>query len=220
MNLRKKFLTHLDAKELQLLNQIPEIHIKNGTVLFDQKQPYYIRRADGSPMAIIDTTGSMNYIDDEANMLLTETKLIVRRGAKYFNTLDLAQVEEFTINKFIISNWLQTSKQTIAPVSYGLFLMLSCIFFCCCWPLSGWWFRRHPRIATAAVTPAEILITVSCAAGIAAPNISYLLLSTLYLLIGILSCKGTSAKQDKLNKPNLLAVLEEDLHEDAHSHAT
>ena len=71
----------------------------------------------------------MNYIDDASvHLLLTETRLIVRRGQNLFNTFGLDMVEDLYIDKHVINGWFQIVKEMVAPLSYGIFLLLSFIF--------------------------------------------------------------------------------------------
>lgn len=212
LSLRNQMLTSLGASELNLLNQVPDLHIENGRTIYPQTKPYFITRANGTPLAIIDTTGSMNFIDDDNVMaLLTETELIVRLGPNQFNTLDLSQVSSLHINKQILRSWLWTAKKTLAPLSYGIFLLISYLFtllFLLLISLIGLLIStaahaslKFPgvlRIAAAAATPSIILITLTVAVDNATPLAVYTapVLTVSYLLIGILSCKKHNAEKE------------------------
>jgi hypothetical protein len=230
LNLRDQMVESIDSNQLQIINQLPDIHIKNGQVDMDQQKPHYIKHA-GKTVAIIDTTGSMNYIaDDNVMALLTSDKLIVRRGATQFNTLDLAEVADFHLNKEIANEWLQTTKNAIAPLSYGLFLLLSYIFAMLAMLVvaiaglilsmamhGSLKFSGAVRIATAAVTPAIILITISAVAGQSIPSLAYVAVTLLYLYIGIKACSKPAEASDA-PKINLAALIhEEPAHADSHA---
>jgi hypothetical protein len=220
LSMRDKMLHSLETSHIDLVNQIPEIHIVNGTVTVDQIQPYYITRKDGTPLMIIDTTGSMNYIDNAHVMaLLTERKLIVRSGKNHFNTLELSQVSDFHLNQQIVNDWLYTLKDSIAPLSYGIFLMLSYIFTVLVLLLiavvglivsaatrTALKFPAIVRIASTAATPAIILISLSAALGFALPGSVYLMVTILYLFIGIQACRQPADEKD-LPSLNLKALL-------------
>jgi len=210
LSLRKNLTKSLDSNQAHLINQLPDIHIKNGRVEVDQQKPYSIKNLGGQTVAIIDTTGSMNYIADAHVMaLLTDSKLIFRRGQNQFNTLDLSQVSEFHLNKQVASQWLQTTRNALAPLSYGLFLLLSYIFAVLAMLLtaivglvlssamhSSLKFAGVLRIAVVAATPSIILITVSSALGLSVPGLVYVAFTLLYLLIGIASCSKPPEKQE------------------------
>ena len=227
LSLRKDMIQSLDSNEVKIINQLPDIHIRNGRVEVDQKEPYSINH-NGQTVAIIDTTGSMNYIDDEHVMaLLTENELIIRRGKNQFNTLDLSQVSEFHLNKQIASQWIQMTKNSLAPLSYGLFLLLSYIFAVLLMLLiavvglmlssamhSSLKFSGILRIAAAAATPSIILITISAALGQSISGLIYVAVTLLYLLIGIISC--TKPKETE-NVPQL--KLSDFLDKKQHDHA-
>ncbi len=223
LTMRDNLLQALESSQAGFINQIPDIHIKNGHVMVDQNQPLYIRSENGTPLAIVDTTGSMNYIDD-ANVLalLTESKLIVRRGGNQFNTLNLAQVADFRFNSQIAAGWIQNTKQSLAPLSYGIFLLLSYIFTVLVMLLiaivglilssiihASLNFSGILRLAAAAATPSIILICVSVALGYAISGVACAVVTMIYLLIGILSCRQPAEEQD-MPKLSLSALLHED----------
>ncbi len=222
LSLRKDLVKSLDSNQVHLINQLPDIHIKNGRVEMDQQKPYPIKNRSGQTVAIIDTTGSMNYIADEHVMaLLTASELIVRRGKTQFNTLDLSQVSEFHLNKAIANEWLQTTRNALAPLSYGLFLLLSYIFVVLALLLtaivglvlsnamhSSLKFSGVLRIAVAAATPSIILITVSTALGQSIPGLAYIGFTLLYLLIGIASCSKPEEEKE-IPKLKLTGLLDE-----------
>ncbi|MDF7799682.1 DUF1189 family protein [Pontiellaceae bacterium B1224] len=214
---RDKILQSLETGQVDLLNQIPEIRIQNGRAAVNATMPYYIRDRNNRPLAIIDTSGSMNYIDDATVMvMLTESKLIVRRGRNLFNTFSLSGIESLVLNKHIINGWLNDIQKTISPLSYGIFLMLSYIFAVLAMMLvavvgliianvlhSSLSFKDTMRIAIAAATPAIIVISVTSALGFTLPCGIYPAITLLYLIIGIKSC-STQADEKKVD---LKAVL-------------
>jgi hypothetical protein len=229
LTLRKDMIQSLNSNQVQLINQLPDIRISNGRVEIDQKEPYFIKK-NGKTVAIIDTTGSMNYIDDDGVMaLLTEDALIVRRGNNQFNTLDLSKVSYFHINKQIANQWIQMTKNSLAPLSYGIFLLLSYIFTVLLMLLiaivglilsammhSSLKFSGVLRIAAAAATPSIILVTVSVALGRTIPGLVYIAVTLLYLLAGIISC--SKPMEEEIPKLRLSGILEEE-HEKRQSHA-
>jgi hypothetical protein len=223
LTLRDDMIQSLSQSQADIINQIPDIEIKNGQVIVEQTEPLFIERQDGSPVVIIDTTGSMNYIDDvRVVALLTETELIVRRGEKAFNTFDLSKVTSLHINKFIANEWLTMAKSSIAPLSYGLFLMVSYTFavlvmifaaiigLILSLALHGKLsFAGALRVAAVAATPSIIFITVSAAVGISISPIIYLAITLVYLAVGINACtKGSAESEDKVD---LKAFLSDDI---------
>jgi hypothetical protein len=223
LNLRKDWIQSLDGNQMQLINQLPDITIKNGRVMVDQDQPLYLKK-NGNPVVIIDTTGSMNYIDDDQIMaLLTDSELIIRRGKNQFNTLDLAQVSEFHLNKQIATQWIQMTKNSLAPLSYGIFLLLSYIFVVLLMLLaavvglilsaiihSSLKFAGVMRVAAAAVTPSIILIAVSFGLGQSIPVLVYIVITSIYLLAGIIACAKPAVDDEGVPKLKLSGLLEKD----------
>lgn len=230
LSLRKDIIHSLNSNEVQLLNQLPDIRIKDGLVSIDQEVPYFIKN-NGKTVAIIDTSGSMNYIDNDNVMaLLTETELIVRRGKKQFNTLTLSKVADFHVNKHIVNRWIQTTRNSLAPLSYGVFLLLSYIFTVLLMLLvaivglilsflmrSSIKFTGIMRIAAAAATPSIILIAFSIALGHRIPGLVYFVVTMIYLLVGLISCSKPAEEED-IPKLRLSGLLEEE-YEKQRSHA-
>ena len=224
LHMRQGILRSFESGHVDILNQIPEIHIVDGEASVQGKQPHYIRNAAGDPIAIIDTTGSMNYIDaPTVQVMLTETKLIVRRGRNLFNTFNLDGIADLTINKQILSGWVQTVKDSIAPLSYGIFLMLSYIFavmvlmFVAIVGLvvsslmnNTLGFTSVMRIATVAATPSIIAITALAAVGIKLSGFAYLAITFLYLFIGIKACQKSVVEENGEGRIDLKSLLHED----------
>ncbi len=223
LHLRGHLLQSLETGQVALLNQLPEIRIVNGEAAADVKQPHFIKAANGDPVAIIDTTGSMNYIDDPSvNVLLTETKLIVRRGRNLFNTFDLEGITDLTINKHILNHWFGAVKGSIAPLSYGIFLLLSYTFAVLALilvallglilshvlrnPLS---FKETLRVATVAATPSIIFITISAALGFGVPVYIHAAVTLIYLFVGVKSCGQLPGPEDG-DRIDLKAFLHEE----------
>lgn len=223
LSMRDEMVKSLNQGQAAIITQIPDIQIQDGRVIVDQTEPLFITRADGSPAVIIDTTGSMNYIDDEQVIaLLTESSLIFRRGAKAFNTIDLSTITDFHINQHIAGSWLQTAKGSIAPLSYGLFLMTSYVFAVMVMLLAAVVglilslamhgtlnFASALRVATVAATPSIIFITISAALGFTMSPAIHLAITLIYLVIGVSACSKT-AEVSKDGEVDLKSLLHDD----------
>jgi len=64
------------------ISQFPAVTFSNGKASIDQDEPYFIKDPNsGDDIIIIDTTGEINSLNDtNAVMLLTETKLIIKKS--------------------------------------------------------------------------------------------------------------------------------------------
>lgn len=217
------FLGFIRNNQLHFLDQIPEIDIVDGKVEFDQVRPYTITRQDGSPAVIIDTTGSMNYIENPRTMaLLTDSSLIVRQGKDVFKTFDLSTVERFHVDKYMASEWVQLVQGSFTPVSYGLFLVLmyaAALLLVLFGAILGkilsalmhgsLRFSSTLRIATIAATPSIIVMTVAAALGNTPSPLIHLGVTSLYLFVGISVCAKPMPEKDKL-KIDLTSCLNDD----------
>lgn len=230
---RKHFLQSLDSNQVHIINQIPDIRISNGQVTLNQRQPYVITRNDGTTAIIIDTTGSLNYIDDpNVIALLMESSLIVRSGENTFNTIDLSGISDFHFDKFIANDWLNMARNSLAPVSYGIFLMLSYIFALLVMLLAAVLglilshamhgtlsFASALRLATVAASPSIIFMTISAALGIGISTEIHLAVTMIYLIIGIKACAkpGPAEKEEHVDLKACLHEDDEDLPEVQHA---
>ena len=214
MALRTQLLHTLESGERNLLNQLPDIRISRGRALVDQKKPCHIRRTDGSPVAIVDTTGSMNFIADPGvHILLTEKQLVYRWAGNRFGTINLSGIAKLRINQHVAGKWIQAAKYAVAPLAYGLSLLLAyalalalvllvapigvvfSIAMHTTLKFSGIW-----RISVAAATPATILSAVLTALGYPVSGVLLLLPFTLaYLSIGVAACRQPAAAAEKFN---------------------
>lgn len=218
LELRARMLRAPAAGERVLVDQLPDLRITNGHAAIDRPQPYIIRRLDGSPAAIIDTTGSMNYIDDDRVVaLLTEDSLIIRRGRNLFSTIELERIADLHLSKPIVAGWLETARNAAAPLSYAIFLVLSfMVALLGVLVLSAVGrilslalksridFAGTMRIATAAATPPILFIALATALGIAVPGGLCLALALAYLFIGIKACSPPFADAEKVDLCNRL----------------
>jgi ABC-type sugar transport system permease subunit len=134
--------------------------------------------------------------------MLTEHKLILRRSKNLFNTFNFSAIEALHVDKHMINNWLHAVRNSVAPLSYGIYLLLSYIFAVMALLLTAvvgliisshmqteMKFSSVMRIATVAATPSIIAITISAAMGISAPGIVYAGITLLYLIAGIKACE-------------------------------
>ncbi|MEN7972825.1 MAG: DUF1189 family protein [Verrucomicrobiota bacterium] len=222
LSLQDEIAQSLSNNQMKIINQLPDIHIKNGQVKVEQENPLHIKKSNGTIAAIIDTTGSMNYIDDDNVMaLLTGSDLIVRIGRNQFNTLSLASVSDFHLNKEIASKWIQMTQKSLAPLSYGIFLFLSYIFIILLMLLiatagSALSFLLHGflgfsgvlRITVAAATPPIILLAASTALKHPIPGLVYAILALLYPLFAIIS--STRPDEKTIPKLRLTDTLDEE----------
>ena len=225
MQIQDLLLKVVESKEVELLHQLPSIDIRNGVAVADVPQPYYIKDNYGQPVAIIDTTGSMNYIDDASVMaMLTENKLIVRRSKNTFKTVELSEFGNLHIDQALIAGWLHEFERSIAPITYAVLFVAS--FLVCALAMLvlavgislvlaftniNIRFFAITRIATVAITPALICMAASVTLGYPIMAEIYLGATAAYFLAGLAIC-GSSADAEVATGANvdLKAVLREE----------
>jgi hypothetical protein len=195
----------IDKEAPKLINQVPKITIENGEVHIDEPQPYYIMEPDSNELlAIIDTTGQIQSLDDaNAFVLLTKTKLLQRQSPREIRTYDLSQVKHFVLEQSMLVRWVDIFKKLLVPVLYPFVLVgsfvfriiQSLIYAAIGLAFAGWLkvklsYEALIRLSVTAVTPGIIVRTVLEIASvkIPVPNLWFLLAALLFLLYGIKAC--------------------------------
>ena len=120
----------VDGDSKEITKQIPPITITKGQVSTDVPMPHVIKDPKtGADIAIIDTTGTYKDLDNsDAKLLLTKSKLIVKRDEKRSETYDISGVQSFYLDHSKVEGWLALGKTWFIPVLYPLALLFSFIF--------------------------------------------------------------------------------------------
>lgn len=113
-----------------MVEQMPAITISQGQVSIDRPEPYFIRDPDSDqPLCIIDTTGQHVSLDNTpAFALLTQSALIVRKSALETRTIDLSQIEQFSIDGEFINGWLEFAENWFVLLLYPILLLGSYVY--------------------------------------------------------------------------------------------
>jgi hypothetical protein len=120
----------VNTESKKFTEQIPAITIAHGKVTTNVPTPYTIKDPKtGTDLAIIDTTGEIEKLEDtEAKLLLTKSKLIASQGASETRTYDLSGVESFYVDRDRVEGWLVTAKTWFALAAYPLLVVFSFVF--------------------------------------------------------------------------------------------
>ncbi|QBG48487.1 DUF1189 domain-containing protein [Verrucomicrobia bacterium S94] len=219
---RDQILHILETDADAILKQLPEIRIQNGIANVSTEMPCYINNEAGNPVAIIDTTRNVNFIDPppSVQVMLTETKLIVRNGPPRFNKLDLSTVNGWIINQEQIKKWLEIFYEIATPLicsiccilAYLVAVMLMIFVATAGRIIAG--IARRPlrfkdtmRLAVTASTPAVTGFTTCFAYDISIPGYIYPAVIFGYLLLAIAACSNREKETPK-NRTNLKAALD------------
>ncbi|MDZ8117997.1 DUF1189 family protein [Pontiella agarivorans] len=220
IHFREHLSQTLGTDEAVVLNQLPPIEIRNGTATVNAEMPCYINNAAGQTVAIIDTTGSMNYIDSPTvQLMLTETRLILRGGLK----IDLNLVDGLNVNQHKIKRWMDAFHAAPALFTFGISLVFTWtlgIVYMLIGILSdrvGSKFTHSMlnvkdigRVAAVALTPAVLGFTVSSALNLPVPCYVHPAVALGYLLFGLSACSPRKSNGGE-NCIDLKAALKPDL---------
>jgi hypothetical protein len=169
----------------KLADDIPPITIKNGVVSSPVEQPYEIKdKQTGKVFAVLDTTGTINSLDDTpAVILLTQNKLHYRgQNANETRITDLSKVESFYLDKQKVMGWMGTLSKWFFPgayvpavlFSFAMRLVQALIYGAIGLAFASMFEVRlaYPaamRLAIIAVTPVILLDTILGLAGVNIP---------------------------------------------------
>jgi hypothetical protein len=112
------------------IEQIPQITIQDGNVSINEPEPYFLYDPETSEViAIIDTTGQYNSLDNtKAYLLLTNNKLIGRESETETRIYDLSQIDEFFLDQDSINNFFDIFKTYFPFVFYVFAVIFSFVF--------------------------------------------------------------------------------------------
>lgn len=112
------------------ISQIPIVTFSNGKVSIDQDEPYFIKDSkSGVDIIIIDTTGRINSLNDtSAVMLLTETKLIVKKSDRQTQVFALSDIEDFRLDQDVVYGWLIIVQKWLAVVFFPFLVIGSFLY--------------------------------------------------------------------------------------------
>jgi hypothetical protein len=121
---------YLSAEAPKYVQQVPLITISQGKVSMKEQAPYVIKNPEkGTPFAIIDPSGQTSSLDEtSAVILLTQNRLVIKKGVSQSQTFDLKGIEHLTIDQKVIDGWIATFN-TVFPVIVFPFILLYAFLF-------------------------------------------------------------------------------------------
>ena len=117
----------MSTQAKDLLEQIPAVSVLNGSVSADVPQPHFIRsRETEKVLLILDTTGQIQSLKNvDAQILVTRTQFMVKKGARETRIYDLSAIQHFTIDRDRVGNWLKLASVWGPPALYVFLVVLS-----------------------------------------------------------------------------------------------
>ena len=205
INLHRGISNFVNNEAPAIVNQVPEITITDGQVSIKETQPYYIKDPDSDePLAIIDTTGQIESLEDtDAFCLLTGNKVITKKSEFENRTYDLSNVKAFVVDSERITGWLQIGRKFLAVVIYPFVLLgyymyrivqaliyaaIGLLFASFCKTTLS--YAALIRLAVVAVTPCIIVGTILGLADTSIPYFLYLVAALVYLFFAVKSISG------------------------------
>ena len=177
-----------------MVQDVPPITLRNGHVTSPVNQPYYMKDTKtGKPFAVLDTTGTINTLDDTdpgVMVLITDHKVWSRQDKNQIKETDLSTIKKsFYIDKSKLTGWMDSFSRFAAIGALPVFV-IACLIGRLLWVLlcgavnmafsAGFGaeltFAAAMRLAVLAITPIILLNTVFELTGASIP---------LWMLLGI-----------------------------------
>ncbi|MHC4070247.1 MAG: DUF1189 family protein [Planctomycetota bacterium] len=205
INIHRGISNFVNNEASAIVNQVPEITITDGQVSIKETQPYYIKDPDSNePLAIIDTTGQIESLEDaNAFCLLTKTEIMWQKSEVETRAYDLSNVKEFVVDSERITNWLHIGRKFlvvfICPFallgSYVyriaqalIYAAIGLLFASLCKTTLS--YADLVRLAVVAVTPCIIVATILGLTDVSIPTFLYLVAALAYLFFAVKSISG------------------------------
>lgn len=122
-------LSDVPAEIDPVIQQIPDITLKNGTISIQEPQPYFINdpSQQDSPVIIIDTTGKYTSLEGtDARVLVTGTKVFAKD--RIYDLSGFSEIEKFTVTKEGIGAVIKIFCDWFALISFPFFLIFLYLF--------------------------------------------------------------------------------------------
>lgn len=129
LKMQRELGSFIDNDSVKLTEQIPAIKIRNGEVTTDVPTPYFINNPeDGTPVAIIDTTGKYKTLEDTPARMLVTRNTVVAKSDRDTRIYDLSNVQSFDIDRGRVEGWFGIARAWFVPVFYPLAFVISFFF--------------------------------------------------------------------------------------------
>jgi len=193
------FAEAVDSYAPGLIERIPEMTITDGRAVIHADQPCFIPMPHSTnTLAIFDTTGKYTSLEgQDAFVLVTETKVIMKQSAVETRSYSFAEIKNFALTREKMTNWVALGRKWIMPSVYAAVLISSFIgkvIKMLIYALIGLLFAKSAvpyasvlRLSVMAGTPAIVLHTVFMLTpiGFFIPGIAWFVLTLVYLYIGV-----------------------------------
>jgi hypothetical protein len=172
LNMHRDVSDFLSEEAPHYVDQIPVITISKGEASIQEPSPYYIRdKKNGAELAIIDLSGKITDMKNtSALILLTRTKLMIRKGDSEVSELSLSEIGNVTITSKLVYNWIEFFNTIFVVILFPFLLFMSFLFYILqvllCAVIGGQFtrhfniafdFRTRIRLSVVAFTPAILL---------------------------------------------------------------
>ena len=197
------------------LVQFPEITILDGKASIRESQPYYIDDPEtGRPIAVIDTTGTINSLEQtEAVILLNRESVTIEKNKIETRSFDLNEVGDMVLDRQLLSTWIEATKSYLPAFIYPFALAASSFYRAIqmlIYAAIGLLFAsrlraelEYPqllRLSVVAVTSSILINTLLWVVGINLPmaGLIYFGLTMVYLYLGIKATTETKPEQEAI----------------------
>ncbi|MHC4204570.1 MAG: DUF1189 family protein [Planctomycetota bacterium] len=219
-----KFGNFADNEAPAIIEQVPEITIKNGKVSINEPQPYYIKDPkSGDVLAIIDTTGQITSLGDtDALCLLTDNMLITKESEFKSKAYDLSNVKAFVVDSERVTGWLNFMRKFVVVfvfpftlLCYYSFRIIQALIYAAIGLLFASWckvtltYATLLRLAVVAMTPCLLVKAIFLIAGIrlhCLTSLIFLIVTLAYLFFAVKANSEIILSSEEAKEPEEMII--------------
>ena len=219
-----KFTNFANNEAPAIIEQVPEITIKNGKVSINEPQPYYIKDPkNGDVLAIIDTTGQITSLGDTGALcLLTDNMLKTKKSEFESKAYDLSNVKAYVVDSERVTGWLNFMRKFVVVfvfpftlLCYYLFRIVQALVYAAIGLLFASWckvmlsYATLLRLAVVAMTPCLLVKAIFLIAGIRLPclaSLIFLIITLAYLFFAVKANSEIILTWEEANKTEEMTI--------------
>lgn len=114
----------------KIIEQIPEITIRNGNLDIDKEMPYFVTDSNGvKTVCVFDTTGKYKTLNDvDSPILVTKNTMTMKKSKYETRNYDLYQIQEFSMTKNDLKKWVEFFRKFSTILILPFILLSSFIY--------------------------------------------------------------------------------------------
>lgn len=130
IKINRIYTNFLHTTVQDIIRQIPPMTVERGEMSTPELRPYVITEPrSGITLATIDATGKVTSLDDaKRGVLITKTKIIVKRSVGETRVYELAKVNHLVVDQDRAQDWVRTFNRWFSVLFYPTLILASLVY--------------------------------------------------------------------------------------------